>query len=114
MQAPEQQQLITQEQVITPLVGILNEAVPTHKPTEVSPPVKQSLDELFPEQKIEDKNVQRAKEILGDIANELTPAQLKDTIVEIQYLVNTWLDDFEREIFEGKTLQELLHEKGGQ
>ena len=75
--------------------------------------VKQSLDELFPEQKYEDKNLQSANEILGDLATQFTKEQIKDVISEIQYLTDCWLDDFERSIFGGLILKEVLHEKGG-
>lgn len=94
-------------------VEVLNTNPTTHSSEPVTGTISKTLDDLFPEQKVEEKNIQRAKEILGEIACELTPTQLKDTVVETQYLVNTWLDDFEREIFKGKTLKELLHDKEG-
>ena len=78
----------------------------------VSPLAKHSLDELFPEQEYEEKAVKRAKEILGLLSDEFTAEQLKDVVAEVQFLVSTWLDDFEKNIFDGLTLQELLHEKG--
>lgn len=104
-----------EDKITVPLAEVLNKAQPTHTSSSepISNKLSKSLDDLFPEQKVEEKNIQRAREILGDLAAELTPAQLKDAIVETQYLVSTWLDDFEREIFKGKTLQELLHDKGG-
>jgi len=34
--------------------------------------------------------------------------KLKTTVVEMQFLVEIWLDDLEKQIFEGKTLNELL------
>ena len=49
---------------------------------------------------------------MGVVANELTADQLKGVITEIQYLVDSWLDDYERNVFDGLTLKELLHEKG--
>lgn len=109
-----QQTLITEEQIVTPLVKVLDTVTP--QPTslqESSPSLKQSLDELFPEQQYDEKNIQKAKEILGKIANELTPDELQDTVIEMQFLASSWLDDFERKIYKGLTLRELLHEKGG-
>ncbi len=55
-------------------------------------------------------DIEKAKTILGDTAKKMTDDQLKDTCVEVQYLMETWLDDYERSIFEGKTLRELLGE----
>lgn len=112
-----EQLLITENQIITPLVGILNEAVPldnsiSSKTKETQVSVRESLDILFPEQQYDEKNIKKAKEILGVIADEFSPVQFRDVVTEIHYLVESWLDDFEREIFDGLTLRELLHEKG--
>ena len=112
-----EQLLITENQIIEPLVGILNDTVPlvdsmssNTKETHVS--IRESLDTLFPEQQYDEKNIKKAKEILGVIGNEFSPVQFRDVVTEIHYLVESWLDDFEREIFDGLTLRELLHEKG--
>lgn len=117
METAEQQQLITEEQIITPAVEVLEQVTPkppgTPQAKEISESLKQSLDNLFPEQQFDEKSVQKAKEILGKLADQLTPDQLKDTVTEMQFLANSWLDDFERKIFKGLTLKELLHEKGG-
>lgn len=74
--------------------------------------VSSVLDKLFPEQQHEEKIVQKTKDILGEVSNELSPEELKCTIAETQFLAEAWLDDFERKIFNGLTLKELLHEKG--
>ncbi len=104
---PRQDTKITHEQILCSTTKVLESYTPhsiTHPP--------QSLEEMFPEQKYEDKDVQKAKQILEEVANQFSPEELKVAVTEIQYLVSTWVDDFEREIFEGKTLRELLHEKG--
>lgn len=73
----------------------------------------QTLDKLFPEQEREEKNIKKTKQILGQLSEQFDDQQIKDLIVEIQFLTDSWLDDFERSIFNGLTLQELFHEKGG-
>lgn len=104
------QQLTTNEaKIVAPLVEILND-VPNSKPKES---LGETLANLFPEQQYEDKRIKSAKSILGPIANEFTQDQLLDVVSEISFLVESWLDDFEREIFNGLTLGELLHDKGG-
>ena len=100
----------TEEKLIQPLTEVLNAPSNSFKPPEN---IKKSLDDLFPEQVYEEKQLKKAKEILGNIANEFTSEQLRDAVTEIQFLATSWLDDFERGIFDGLTLQELLHEKGG-
>lgn len=99
-------------EIIAPAVEILSQ-ISTTSPVAPAQYIRKSLDELFPEQKYEERSLKDAKEILGALADEFTPQQLKDTVVEIRYLTECWLNEFEREIFEGKTLRELLHEKGG-
>jgi len=59
---------------------------------------------------MEDTDIEEAREILGDTAKQLTDEQLKDICVEIQFLVESWLDEYERSVFNGKTLRELLGE----
>lgn len=118
MQTVEQQRLIPEERIIAPLVEVLNVVTPEPKtipiPSEpITPTLLQSLDELFPEQQYDEKNIQKAKEIMGEAAQAFTPEQLKDEVIKIQYLCEAWLDAFEREAFDGLTLKELLHEKGG-
>lgn len=113
----EQPLLITEDKYIQPLKEVLNDVTP--QPPEApkkllneSPSLKESLDNLFPEQQYDEKDIQKAKEILAETAQQFTPVQLKETITKMQYLTETWLDDFERNIFDGITLKELLHEKG--
>lgn len=111
----ENELLVTEEKIITPLVQVLDQFTPntdTHKQLENSQSFTQSLNDLFPEQAYQEKDIQKTKEILGDLANEFTNEQIQDVVSEIQYLTESWLDDFERKIFKGLTLKELLHEKG--
>lgn len=110
--------VVTEDQYIAPLVEVLNEATPKPDNSHVQPSgpsetLKQSLDNLFPEQQYEDKAVQETKKALGQLAEGLSSDQLKDIASEVQYLMMSWLDDFEREVFGGLTLNELLHQKGG-
>lgn len=112
----EQQLSFHEEGHITPLKEILNSTPsPSQKPPtdSDSKSISESLDAIFPEQKFQDKQIQKAKETLGKLTKEFTESQLKDVVTEIQFLADCWLDDFERKTFGGLTLQELLHEKGG-
>lgn len=109
----DRQLSISQDKIITPLAEVLQESLPTSEPKSISSSVKQSLDDLFPEQQYDEKVIQEAKKALGTIANEFSQDELKDIVTKVQFLAESWLDDFEREIFEGKTLNELLHAKGG-
>ena len=116
MESNQQSLFIQEEKYITPLNQVLNETIPkanTVESTFTNPTFKKSLDELFPEQKYEEKRIQKAKKILGSISGTLTLNDLKEIDTKIQLLSESWLDDFERKIFNGLTLRELLHNKGG-
>lgn len=103
-----QQQYPRQEYVQTYLQPIKQ---PDYK-YNATPTISQSLEAIFPEQKQADKRIKLAKDALGSLACHFTESQIKDMIAEVEYLTETWLDEYERNIFEGLTLQELLHEKG--
>ncbi len=75
--------------------------------------VKNTLNRVLVEQEYKDKEIQKALSTLGESATNLTEEQVKDLLTEMQFLVSSWLDDYERRIFNGVTLQELMHEKGG-
>ena len=42
--------------------------------------------------------------------NQELEQSLQDSVVEIKFLARTWLDDFEKDIFDGKTINELLNQ----
>ena len=57
---------------------------------------------------MEDINLKEIKDILGNKASLFPDEKLIDDSVKMKFLIELWLDCFEREIFEGKTLEELL------
>ena len=66
------------------------------------------INQHFQQQNEEQKTIQDAREILGNEAEGLTDNQIKDLVNEIQYLVDTWIEEYEQKVFDGKTLKELL------
>ncbi len=106
-------QLFNQEKTVN---NILHNNIPVKK-TEPSEPainpqktLEKALSAIFTPQD-EDKIVQ-ARRILGEVANDTSDEQLGVFINETQYLLNSWFDIFERQIFNGLTLREVL--KGGE
>ena len=77
---------------------------------EIPHPTPINLDTIFPEQEISDKNVKILKNTLGILADNYSPEELHLLATKIEFLVESWLDEYERNIFNGKTLKELLHE----
>ncbi len=65
------------------------------------------LNQLFTEQDQQKKIVLVAREMMGESAETLTDSQVYDLVNEIQYLIDSWLEEYERQVFKGKTLNEL-------
>lgn len=57
----------------------------------------------------EETRVVKARRILGETATVISDQDLQIFITELQYLINSWLDCYESEIFEGKTLRQVVH-----
>jgi hypothetical protein len=68
-----------------------------------------TLQSIFPTKQDESK-LQKARRILGDIAIDIPDTELESNIAEFQYLVNSWLDEYEKQVFDNKTLREILRE----
>jgi hypothetical protein len=104
------QQAFARQEIVAPFVQVFDQSALKFKQNLT---ITESLDVMFPEQKRQDKDLLKAKEALGELAKEFTEVELKEVITDVDFIVESWLDDFERELFKGKTMQELLHEKGG-
>lgn len=67
------------------------------------------LKSIFPEKKTETR-LQKARQIMGEAIKELSDEELESFITEFQYLIDAWVDSFEKQVFENKTLKQLLRE----
>lgn len=72
--------------------------------------LESALKQIFPTQVEENKTI-KARRILGEVAIGIPDEQLEKDLTEFQYLVDSWLDDFEKQVFEGNTLNQLLKEE---
>lgn len=68
------------------------------------------LNALFPEQKQELREIREVKAILGGLATNLAIDEIHTLVSEIQYLITAWLDSYEKDLFKGKSLKEILNE----
>lgn len=66
------------------------------------------LNQFLNQEDVQKKVIQEARDILGDSADTLTDEQVFDLVNEVQYLVDTWLEEFEKQTFDGKTLDQVL------
>ncbi len=75
----------------------------SHFPTTNS--LDKKLNEMLPEENKESKIIQSAKEILGD---NYTTEEIKEITASFEYLTSNWLEEYEKKVFGGKTLKEIL------
>ncbi|MBT6400983.1 hypothetical protein HN803_06785 [candidate division WWE3 bacterium] len=59
-------------------------------------------------QQLKDTESLQIKKIPLKDAEKVEENDLQDAVVEIRFLALSWLDDFEKDLFEGKTVGELL------
>jgi hypothetical protein len=71
--------------------------------------IESALENIFDFDKAENK-LARARKILGDVATSLSDSELQAHLTEFEFLLDCWMDEFERQIFNNKTLREVLRE----
>ncbi len=70
---------------------------------------KITLSSIFPTRQEENK-LTKARRILGEIGKDIPDPIFETHLTEFQYLVDSWLDEYERSVFDNKTLKEVLWE----
>jgi len=68
------------------------------------------LNSILPQQ-TEETKITRIRSILGETAKTLSDEQIRCIATEFQFLIDTWLDEYEKEVFNGMSLKEILNEK---
>lgn len=71
--------------------------------------IENVLQSLFPQQTEENK-ISRTRRILGETAKTFSDEQIECINSELQFLINNWLDEYEKDVFGGKTLKEVINE----
>lgn len=71
--------------------------------------IETALNKILPLSSEETKIV-RMRKALGVTAQSLSNEQIENIITEFQFLIDSWMDEFEREVFSGMTLKEVLNE----
>lgn len=67
------------------------------------------LNQLFVERDSKQKALLEARNLLGKREEELTDEEVTNLATEVQYLVDAWLEEFERNVYGGKTLNEIFN-----
>lgn len=71
--------------------------------------IEKSLESIFPEDYQQTK-INKARHVLGSLAEGYTDPQIETMLTDFEYLASCWLDLFEKKIFSGKTLREVMGE----
>lgn len=71
--------------------------------------IEKSLESIFPEDYQQTK-INKTRHILGSLAEGYTDPQIETMLTDFEYLASCWLDLFEKKIFSGKTLREVMGE----
>ncbi len=71
--------------------------------------LENAIESLLPQYQ-EESLVVKTRRNLGKTAETLSDEQIECIVAEFQFLANSWLDEFEQEVFRGKTLKEVLNE----
>lgn len=69
--------------------------------------LESALSKIFPG-KQEETRIQKARLIMGDDVKDLSDEDLEVFLTEFQYLIDCWLDEYEKQVFNNKTLRELI------
>ena len=52
--------------------------------------------------------LQKARRVMGYALDSTTDEDLETYLTEFQYLIDSWLDAYEKQVFDGLTLKQLL------
>jgi len=72
--------------------------------------IETALKDIFPTRQ-EENRLQKARRIMGNRVNDLTDHELEVYISEFQYLIDSFMDEYEKKVFGNKTLKEILKEE---
>ncbi len=81
--------------------------IPAYKP--ISDSLQNVLNRAFPKQSEENKFT-RTRQLLGETAQTLSNEQIETVVTEFQFLIDTWLNEYEKDVFKGLTLKEVINE----
>jgi len=71
--------------------------------------LENTLQNIFPDKR-DENNLLRARRMLGEIATSLSDSELETYLAQFEQLIDSWMDEFEKKIFDNKTLNQLLKE----
>jgi hypothetical protein len=91
----------------TSLSPVMEDRRSASHPSSPLKPFEDALGAIFPSDH-QNNQFQQAKRIMGGELIDISDEDLGIHLTELQYLLDSWLDDFERQAFAGKTLKQLM------
>ena len=70
--------------------------------------IETAINNIFPLASEENKT-SRMRKALGNAAKSLSNEQIETITTEFQCLIESWMDEFEKNVFSGLTLKEVLN-----
>jgi len=71
--------------------------------------IETAINNIFPLASEENKT-SRMRRVLGNTAQSLSNEQIETITTQFQFLIDSWMDEFEKEVFSGLTLKDVLNE----
>ena len=97
---------ILQETLLTDPLSYPTESFGQQEQPIKDPHPFQALDNMLIESP-ELTKFNKARQLLGEKAKNISDEQLETFSAQFDYLINTWLDLYEKQLFDGKTLREI-------
>ncbi len=72
--------------------------------------IQNVIEKIIPKQSEEHKFA-KTRQTLGETSRSFSNEQIETITSEFQFLIDTWLDEYERNVFKGLTLKEVLNER---
>ena len=72
--------------------------------------LENALQSIFPERSGETRT-EKARGIMGEAVRAMPDEELDTYLTEFQFLIDNWLDAYEKGVFNGQTLQQVLREE---
>ncbi len=79
-------------------------------PADIFNPLENSLKDIF-FHGVEENTVIKMRKMFGEKGKDFSDEKIQCVTTEFQFLIDTWLDEFEKDLFSGMTLKEVLNEK---
>ena len=71
--------------------------------------VFEAIHSIFPTQQ-EESRLEKTRRVMGEDIKDLTDEDLDVYLTEFNFLLDSWMDEYERNVFNNKTLQQVLRE----